>query len=123
MLTELYAAVFAWLAEAGLTAYAEDAVPDKAAFPYASCRIEAPLTMRDEGQLAVTCHSADTAQAEKLDMADKLLRLVPTGGVKLPLAHGLAVLHRPDSPTAPQEKRAGVTGLRIRFGLRVYGAL
>ena len=95
MLTELYRQLTALLAEAGYPAWSAEAVPSDAPFPFVTLQVRPASTLHGLGQVTLTgwlrgpCRHAD-----RLALADALLRLVPSGGLKLPLTDGLAVLHR-----------------------------
>lgn len=122
MLRELYGKVHAWLEANGLTAWAEDTVPEGTGFPFITCRIETPLAGLEGGLLTLTCwHRGRTAHADRLAMADRLNALVPTGGVVLKLTGGLATVTRADEQAVPCCGKGGAMGMSIRFRLRVYG--
>lgn len=119
MLTELYRQLMALLAEAGLTGYAEDCVPDRAALPWVTCRVEAPMSIHGMGSVTLTGWvRSDTAQADRLEMTDKLTALAPSGGRLL--AEGRAALLRTDDAIGWPEG-PGALGVRVRFGLRMLG--
>ena len=120
MLSELYQLLCRLLADAGFTAYAEDSVPDHAVFPYVACRIEPPLSLHDTGSVHLTCWlRSSSAHAERLAAGDVLLSLIPSGGLKLPLSNGLAVLYRAESHPISYPECKGALGVCIRHGLRV----
>lgn len=122
MLTELYALLIALLTEAGFTAYAEDTVPQAAAFPFVTCRIGPPMSMHGTGSVTLTCHvRGDAPHEQRLAMADALIRLVPPGGMTLPLMGGLAALFRAEGQAVTWPEERGALGACVRHELRVFG--
>lgn len=123
MLTELHQQLCRLLSGAGFTLYAEDTVPSGTAFPYVTCRIEPPLSMYESGSIALTCwHRSGIAHADRLAAADALIRLVPTSGLRLPLANGLAAVFRSDSRAVTYSESPGALGVCVRYSLRVFGS-
>lgn len=120
MLTELYRKLIARLTESGFTAYAEDAVPQDAAFPFVMCRIDAPSSMHEVGSIVLTGWTRSSApHADRLLMADALVSLVPPGGLLLPLPGGLAAVFRTEARAVTWPENKGALGTCIRHGLRV----
>lgn len=124
MLTELYVKLMALLEGAGFTAYAQDAVPEDARFPFVTCRIDAPASMHETGSVTLTgwVHG-EAAHARRLLLADALVSLVPPGGMMLPLDGGLAVLFRASEQAVAWPESPGALGACIRHGLRVAGKI
>lgn len=121
MLKELCAALIAHLAQAGFAAYAEDAVPQGACFPFATCRIDAPASMHEKGCVTLTCWvRGDAANEARLDAADALMSLVPSGGLLIPLDGGLAALFRAQGGAVSFPETKGALGACVRHELRVF---
>lgn len=122
MLTELTRQLVTLLADAGCAAYAADAVPPDAAFPFVTFSIRPAASLHALGQVTLTgwirgpgCHAA------RLALADQLLKIVPPGGLKLPLDDGLAVLHRGDRLNVEWPEAPGALGCMVKHGLRLIG--
>ena len=122
MLTELYRQLTALLAEAGYPAWSVDAVPPDAPFPFVTLQVRPAASLHGLGRVTLTgwlrgpCRHAD-----RLALADALLRLVPSGGLKLPLTDGLAVLHRGDRLDVEWPEAAGALGVTVKHELRLMG--
>lgn len=122
MLTTLYRQLCTRLTDAGFTACAEDTVPGGAAFPFVTCRIEPPLSMHETGRVTLTCwHRSGTAHADRLAAADALIRLIPSGGLQLPLENGLAFIFRSGENAVAYPESPGALGVCVRHDLRVFG--
>ena len=122
MLTEMYRQLIALLEAAGFTAYAEDAVPPDASFPFVTLRIEAPAPMQGSGAIVLTGWTrGGSRHRDRLAMADALLRIVPGAGLTLPLTDGLAVLRRADRLSVTWPENQGALGAQVRHALRIYG--
>lgn len=122
MLTTLSRQLCALLTDAGFTAYAEDTVPGGAALPFVTFRIEPPTSMHETGCITLTCwQRSGMAHVSRLAAADALLRLVPSGGLTLPLENGLAVLFRSGAKAVTYPESPGALGVCVRHDLRVLG--
>ena len=122
MLTELYRRMTALLAEAGFTAWAADAVPPDAAFPFVTMEITPAGSMHALGRVVLTGWPGKTcSMARRLAMADALYAIVPSAGLKLPLENGLALLTRCSRAEMQWVESGGATGVRIPLELRVMG--
>lgn len=122
MLTELYRRVCALLAEAGCSAWAEDAVPPDAALPFVTVSIRPAATLQGTGRVTLTGWLRSPARhTDRLALADTLLRLVPGSGLKLPLERGLAVLYRGDRTNVEWPESPGALGVCVKHELRVMG--
>lgn len=122
MLTEIYRRLTALLASAGFTAWAADAVPPDAAFPYVTMEIIPAANLHGLGRVTLTGWPAQgCGMARRLSMADDLLALVPPAGLKLPLAGGLALLTRCRHADLQWVTSHGALGVRIPFDLRMMG--
>lgn len=122
MLTELYRSVCTLLAEAGYPAWAEDAVPPDAVFPFVTVAIRPAASLYGTGQVTLTGWLRGPARhTDRLALADTLLQLVPGGGLKLPLESGLAVLQRGDRMNVEWPESAGALGVCVKHDLRMMG--
>lgn len=122
MLTELYRRLTALLAEAGFTAWAADAVPPDAAFPYVTMEIIPGGGLHSPGRLVLTGWPAKScSMARRLAMADALFAIVPPAGLKLHLESGLALLTRVSRTEMQWVEADGAQGVRIPFDLRLMG--
>ena len=122
MLTELYGKICALLAEAGYPAWAEDAVPPDAAFPFVTVAIRPAASMHGTGRVTLTGWLRGPARhADRLALADALLKLVPGSGMKLPAAGGLAVLTRGDRMNVEWPESPGALGVCVKHELRMMG--
>ena len=122
MLTELHRRICALLAEAGYPVWAEDAVPPGTPFPFVTLSIRPAASMHGTGRITLTGWLHGPARhADRLAMANTLLRLVPGGGLKLPLDGGLALLQRGDRMNVEWPEAPGALGVRVRHELRMMG--
>lgn len=122
MLTDMYRQLTALLEAAGFTAYAEDAVPPDAPFPFVTMRLEAPAPMQGSGAIVLTGWTrGGSRHRDRLAMADALLRLVPGAGLTLPLENGLAILRRADRLSVSWPESQGALGAQVQHALRIYG--
>lgn len=122
MLTEIYKQLTARLAAAGYPAWAADAVPTGAAFPYVTLEVRPAASPFGAGRVTLTGWLRGPARhAERLAMADALLRLVPPGGLKLKLEGGLAVLYRGDRLNVEWPESPGALGACVKHELRLMG--
>ncbi len=118
MLHRLLAAQFGVL---DLPVYLPDCVPADARFPYLTLRIDAPQALTRAGMVSVTCWCRGSAAHEnRLALADKLIRLVPTGGLPLWLEDGLAVLWPSGQGAVSWPEGEGVRGVNLPFDLTYY---
>lgn len=122
MLTELHRKICAMLAEAGYPAWAEDAVPPDAPLPFVTLSIRPASSLHGVGRVTLTgwLHGPGR-HADRLAMANTLLKLVPGGGLKLPLDGGLALLQRGDRMNVEWPENPGVLGVRVSHELRLMG--
>ncbi|MBQ2954278.1 MAG: hypothetical protein IJE07_12175 [Clostridia bacterium] len=122
MLTELSRQLTALLSQAGYRTWAADAVPPKAEFPFVTVEIRPAASLHGLGRVTLTgwlprpCRHAD-----RLSLADALLRLVPPGGLKLPCGDGLALLLRGDRMNAEWPESEGALGVCVKHELRMLG--
>lgn len=122
MLTELYRQLTALLATAGYPAWAADAVPPDAVFPYVTMEVRAPASPFGVGRVTLTGWlRGPVRHADRLAMADTLLKLVPGGGLKLPLGGGLAVLFRGERMNVEWPESPGALGVCVKHELRLMG--
>jgi len=122
VLTELYSQLVALLAEAGCSAYAADAVPPDAAFPFVTIEARVAATLHGTGRVTLTGWVHGNARhADRLALGDALLKIVPSGGRKLPLTGGYALLIRGDRMNVEWPETQGALGVRVTHGLRVAG--
>lgn len=122
MLRTLYRELSALLEQAGFTVWAADAVPPDATFPFVAMEIRPAGSMHGTGWVTLTGWLRPPARhAERLAMADALLRLVPAGGLRLPLQGGLALLLRGDRLNVEWPESRGALGVQVKHGLRVMG--
>ena len=122
MLTDLYRKLCALLAEAGYPAWAEDAVPSEAAFPFVTVAIRPAASLHGTGRVTLTGWLRGPARhADRLALADTLLKLVPGGGLKIPLESGSAVLFRGDRMNVEWPESPGALGVCVKHELRVMG--
>lgn len=115
MIASLQRAVIALLTGAGWPAYAEDAVPGSAAFPLATLRLDPPAAWDGQGSAVLTAWASpasDTAQADRMALAEKLMALVPQGGALLALDEGVAALYPAGNLEFPDDR--GALGVRLR---------
>lgn len=122
MLTELYRQLIALLKEAGVTAYAVDAVPPDAAFPFIALEIRPAASLHGLGRVTLTGWlRSHCRHADRLALADTLLSLVPPGGRRLLFQGGIAVLYQGSRMNVEWLESSGALGVRIRHELRVMG--
>lgn len=122
MLQTLYQRLTALVQEAGYPCWAADAVPPDAAFPFVTVEVRPAATMHGLGRVTLTgwlrgpCRHAD-----RLALADALLRLVPPGGMKIPLPGGLALMQRGDRLNVEWPESPGALGVTVKHDVRVMG--
>ena len=122
MMQSLYRQLCALLADAGYTAYVADAVPPDAAFPFVTVDARPSPSVLGTGRLTLTGWlRSDCRHADRLAMADALLRLVPPGGRKLLSEGGLAVLFRGDRLNVEWPEAPGALGVCVKHELRMMG--
>lgn len=122
MLTALYRQLTALLDAAGYPAWAADAVPPDAAFPFVTLDIRPAASPLGTGRVTLTGWLRGPARhADRLALADTLLKLVPPGGLKLPLEGGLAVMYRGDRMNVEWPESPGALGACVKHELRVMG--
>ncbi len=122
MLTELYTLLAARLQALGYPMWAADAVPDNAAFPFVTAVIRPSASLLGTGRVTLTgwCRS-DARHADRLTLADDLLKLVPPGGLLLPLTEGAAALFRGDRMAVEWPETPDALGVSVTHDLRVVG--
>lgn len=124
MLKELHEKLFGLLNQAGVAAYAEDCIPDTACFPFAACRIEAPVSPFGTGRVTLTGWVRSAApQEERIGLAQTLLQLVPRGGRMISLTAGLAALFPAEDQAVTWPETTGALGVRICFTLLAAGGV
>lgn len=122
MLTELYRKLCTLMTEAGYPAWAEDTVPADAAFPYVTVSVRPAASLHGLGRVTLTGWLRGPARhADRLALADTLLRLVPGGGLKLPLEGGVALLLRGDRMHVTWPESPGALGVCVQHELRMMG--
>lgn len=122
MMQSLYQQICALVAAAGYTAWAADAVPPDAAFPFVTVDARPAGNLHGTGRLTLTGWlRSDSRHADRLAMADALLRLVSPGGTKLSLEDGLAVIYRGDRLNVEWPENPGTLGVCVKHELRMMG--
>lgn len=122
MLTDLYAQLCALLSQAGYTAWAADAVPPDADFPFVTLEVRPAASLHGTGRVTLTGWLRGPARhTDRLAMADTLLKLVPAGGLKLPGPGGLALLIRGDRLNVEWPETSGALGVCVKHDLRLMG--
>lgn len=121
-MTVLYQYLCDRLSHFGYTAWAADAVPPDAPFPYVTLRILPPAPMQGSGRIEVTgWHRSSCPHRDRLAMADALLKIVPGAGLKVKMGSSMAVIHPADRLAAEWPESTGMLGVRILYSLRIYG--
>lgn len=122
MLTALYQQLCSLLADAGYPAYAADTVPPDAPFPFVTVEARPASTLHGTGRVTLTgWMRSGSRHADRLALADALLKLVPPGGRKLPLTGGMAVLFRGDRMNVEWPEAPGALGVCVKHELRMMG--
>ena len=120
MLTTLFEYLFGKLCTLGWPVYNADCVPHHAGFPYITMRISPPTAITGTGEMILTCWcSEDSPHAQRLSMADQVLGMIPSGGLRIPMDSGLAMIYRRTDDCAEFLESHGTLGARLRFDLRI----
>lgn len=122
MLTALYRQLTALLTQAGCRAWAANAVPPEAAFPFVTLEIRPAARLHGVGTVTLTGWLAKPCRhADRLALADTLLRLVPPAGLTLSPDGGLALMTRGDRMHVEWPESPGALGVCVKHELRLLG--
>lgn len=123
MLTALFGQLCTLLQSIGVPVYAEDAVPSDTLFPLLTLRIEPPGRLDESGSVTLTgWFRSSSPHADRLAMADRIMKLVPAGGRLLRTNGLLAALYPCGKEAVTWPESRGQLGVRIRWELRLYMA-
>ena len=123
-MTQVYARLCALLKAAGYDAWAADAVPQDAALPFVTMEVRPAASLHGVGRVTLTGWMRSPARhADRLALADALLKLVPPAGLKLPLEDGLAILYRGDRMNIEWPENAQALGVCVKHEIRLMGGM
>lgn len=122
MLTALYRQLTTLLTQAGYRVWAADAVPPEAEFPFVTLEIRPATRLHGVGTVTLTGWLAKPGRhAERLALADALLKLVPSAGLKLASDSVPALLTRGERVHVEWPESPGALGVLVKHELRLLG--
>ena len=119
MLTSLYQVLVQKLSLMNLPVYLSDCIPEGTGFPCIALEIAAPPIATAAGKVTLTiwCRG-ETANYDRLCLAEELLAYLPSRGVRLALDCGTATLLMSDSASCVHSKDA--LGVKTQWTLHFY---
>lgn len=123
-MTQIFERLCALLKAAGYDAWASDAVPQDATLPFVTMEVRPAASLHGVGRVTLTGWMRGPARhADRLALADTLLKLVPSAGLKLPLEGGLAVMYRGDRMNVEWPESPGALGVCVKHEIRLMGGM